>query len=1076
MRAFAPLALALCLALPAAAGEPTLLLRSPSVSADHVAFVYAGDVWIADRDGAHPRRLTVHPGVESDPFLSPDGAHVAFTGHYDGNADVYVVSVEGGQPDRLTFHPTEDAVRGWTPEGEAVLFRSGRLTQSRRDRRIFTVPLGGGMPAPMAMPTADRAAVSPDGKRVAYVPFREAFQTWKRYRGGRITPVWILDLATNDHVEIPHENGSDARPVWAGDEVVFLSDRAGTMNVYAYGTDGAVRLLTDHDDMDVKDAATHARTVVYEQAGRLHELDLDSGEQRTLDIHISPDLPHMRPHREDAVPFIRSMDISPTGVRAVFGARGEVLTVPAEHGDVRNLTRSVGVHDRYPTWSPDGAHVAYLSDADGEYQLVIADQDGLGEPRTLPLGSPSFYYGVAWSPDSERIAYTDKRLNLWVMELDRGKPVLVDTDTYDHPPRSIEPVWSPDGRWIAYARRLDNHLRAIFLYDVEGAQTHQITDGMSDALAPTFSRDGKLLYFAASTNLALRTGWLDMTSYERPQRRALYVVVLDDDEPSPLLPETGDEAVEEDGGGKGSPKGKKKEEEDDDAEEEIVVVVDLDGIDQRILAIPVEEGDYRDLRAVEGGKLLYIDQQEAGPVLKRFDLEEEEAATFLDGVTNFVVSADGNKVLYANADRQFGIVAAGEDAPDDGGLLDLSGMRIQVDPRAEATQIFEDAWRIQRDFFYDPDMHGIDWEAMGDRYRPWIAHVGHRDDLNYVLGELIGELVVGHAYRWGGDYPDVSGPGGGLLGADLDIDGGHVRITRILGGLNWNPELRAPLTEPGVDVRDGDYLLAVNGVPVGANPHAALEGTAGVQTVLTVNSRPTTQGAREVTVVPVGDETALRHRDWVEANRLEVDRMTGGRVAYVYLPNTAWQGYTSFNRYFYAQLDREAVVIDERYNGGGSVADYIVDMLARTVVNYNTTREGEDYPSPLAVIDGPKVMIVNQDAGSGGDCLPHYFRSRGLGKLVGTRTWGGLIGIYDYPALIDGGMVTAPRIAFYGPDGTWTAENVGIYPDIEVEMTPREVIEGRDPQLEAAVEQVMFELKERDAHRPQRPEYPDYSK
>ena len=1063
----------LCLSMTAAAAEPTMLLRSPSVSADHVAFVYAGDVWIADRDGAHPRRLTVHPGVESDPFLSPDGGHVAFTGHYDGNADVYVVPVGGGQPVRLTYHPTGDSVRGWTPDGAAVLFRSGRLTQSRRDQRIFSVPLEGGMPDPLPMPTADRAAISPDGRRVAYVPFREAFGTWKRYRGGRTTPVWILDLATHDHVEIPHDNASDARPFWAGDEVLFLSDRAGTMNLYAYAADGTVRALTGHTDLDVKDAAAHGRAVVYEQAGRLHELDLDSGATRALDIHISPDLPHMRPHHEDAVGFVRSMDISPTGVRAVFGARGEVLTVPAEDGDVRNLTRSVGVHDRYPSWSPDGRRVAYLSDAGGEYALVLAEQDGLGEPETVSLGTPSFYYGVVWSPDSQRIAYTDKRLNLWTMDLETRQPVLVDTDTYDHPPRSIEPVWSPDSRWIAYSRRLDNHLRAVFLYDVDTGHTHQITDGMSDAVSPAFSRDGKLLYFAASTNVALRTGWLDMTSYERPQRRALYVVVLAADEPSPLLPEAGDEVVEEEEKGKGKGKGKEEEEEED---QEVVVVLDLDGIDQRILALPVPEGDYRDLRAVEDGKLLYIEQTDDGAVLRRFDLAEEESTTFLEDVTNHVVSADGNKVLYANSDGGYGIVDATGDAPDDGGLLDLSGMRVRVDPRAEAAQIFEEAWRIQRDYFYDPGMHGIDWEAMGDRYRPWVAHVGHRDDLNYLLGELIGELVVGHAYRWGGDHPDVTGPGGGLLGADLQLHQGHFRVARILGGLNWNPDLRAPLTEPGVDVAEGDYLLAVNGVPLGANPYAAFEGTAGVQTVLTVNDRPTARGAREVTVVPVADETALRHRDWVEANRRKVDEMTGGRVAYVYMPNTAWAGYTSFNRYFYAQLDRDAVVIDERYNGGGSVADYIVDMLARTVINYNATREGEDYPSPLAVMDGPMVMIVNQDAGSGGDCLPHYFRARGLGKLVGTRTWGGLIGIYDYPALIDGGMVTAPRIAFYGPDGSWTAENVGIYPDIEVEMTPRAVIEGHDPQLEAAVEQVLLELEQDAAARPARPDYPDYSK
>ncbi len=1049
----------------------TLLLRSPTVGADHIAFVHAGDLWIADREGGDPRRLTVHPGVEAEPFLSPDGSMVAFTGHYDGNADVYVVPVGGGEPRRLTFHPGEDHARGWTPDGAQVLFRSAREVQARRDFKVFAVATGGGLPVALPMPTANHVALSPDGTRAAYTPFRDAFHTWKRYRGGRTTPIWVLDLATHEHVEIPRPNASDTNPVWAGDRLLLLSDRDGTMNLYGWHPGEDVEPLTTFTDWDVKRASVHGDTVIFERAGQLHELDLGTDQVRTLPIRIDADLPHMRAHWEDATSFIEAMDISPTGVRAVFGARGEILTLPAEDGDVRNLTLSAGVHDRHPSWSPDGSRIAWVSDASGEYELMIGPQDGLGEVEAIPLGDASFYYGVLWSPDDSHIAYTDKRLNLWVMDLDEKRPTLVATDPFDYPPRSLDPAWSPDGRYLAYTQRQANHLRAVFIYDVQAGTHHRITDGMSDVVSATFSPDGRFLYFAASTNFALGGGWLDMSSYERPLRRALYLVVLSADEPSPLFPEAGDEPMDEPAEDEGK---KKKDKGEDEAEDEVVVTFEPHGIDQRILALPVGEGPYSDLHAAADGLLLYVEADDDGDELVRFDLDELESTELFEGIRGYTVSGDGNKLLIAYGDGGYGIVDAAGDPPDDGGRLDLSGLRVRVDPRAEAEQIFEEAWRIQRDWFYDPGMHGIDWPAMRERYRPWVDHVGHRADLNYLLGELIGELVVGHAYRWGGDHPDVNGPGVGLLGADYELTDGHLRVARIYSGLNWNPDLRAPLTEPGVDVAVGDYLLAVNGRPVGGNPHAALEATAGVQTVLTVNARPTTKGAREVTVVPVGDEIGLRHRAWVEANRALVDQATDGRVAYVYMPNTAGAGYTSFNRYFFAQLDREAVIIDERYNGGGSVADYIVDMLARRPLNMLVTREGEDYPSPTAVMHGPKVMIVNQDAGSGGDCLPHYFRQLGLGQLVGTRTWGGLIGIYDYPQLIDGGMVTAPRIAFYGPDGQWTAENVGIYPDIEVEMTPAAVIAGGDPQLERAIEVILEELAQQGDTSMPRPPFPDY--
>ncbi len=1074
--------LGLILAPAASAQEPTLLLRSPTVSAGHVAFVYAGDIWIAGRDGQHPRRLTVHSGLEQDPFLSPDGRWVAFTGDYDGNVDVFVGPVEGGEPRRLTFHPGSDRVRGWTADG-AVMFRTTRDSHTYRSGHLFVVTTEGAFPQALPIPAVERAAMSADGKSIAYTPARDAFQTWKRYRGGRTTPVWIFDLESHSIEEIPHLNASDTNPIWDDGRVLFLSDREGVMNLYVFTPRGAagVRRLTQHEDFDIKCAAAHGGAVVYEQAGRLHELVLQTGATRPLPIVIQTDLPQLRPHFEDAAGQIRSIGLSPTGVRVLVGARGDVFTVPAEHGNIRNVTATPGVHERFPAWSPDGSQIAYLSDAAGEYALHIEPQDGQGQPRVVQLGDESFYYAPIWSPDSRSVAYTDKRLNLWVMDLDAERPVRVDTEPYDEPPRTMEPVWSPDSRWLAYARRLDSHLHAIFLYDTVAGRTTQITDGMSDAVDPAFSRDGKALFFAASTNLALRTGWLDMTSYERPVRRSLYLAVLAAGEPSPLAPRSDEEVVgapEEEGKKKKGKKGCKGGGEDD-AEEPVVVTVDLEGIDQRILAVPVPEGDYRDLKTAEGA-LFYLAAGDDGTALHRFDLEERESKALMTDTAGYVVSADGNKVLHAASGHVLRILDATADADAAAAVepLDLTAMRNYVDPRAEFEQIYEEAWRIQRDYFYDPGMHGVDWAAVREQYRPWLAHVGHRDDLNYLIGETIGELTVGHAYRWGGDYPEVERLDGGLLGADLVIEQGHYRFQRILGGLNWDPEQRAPLTEPGVDVHEGDYLLAVNGVPLdaGTNPHELFQNTAGIQTALTVNDRPTLTGARQVTVVPIGDESGLRYRDWVEGNRRRVDEATAGRVAYVHMPNTAWDGYTAFNRYFYAQLDKEAVILDERHNGGGSVADYVVDMLARQALNMNVTREGADYSSPLGVIDGPKVMIINEDAGSGGDCMPHYFRQMGLGKLVGTRTWGGLIGIYDYPPLIDGGMVTAPRIAFYGPEGEWTAENIGVAPDIEVEMTPAEVIAGRDPQLEKAIEVILEELAASPAQPMPRPPFPDYSR
>jgi tricorn protease len=793
-----------------------------------------------------------------------------------------------------------------------------------------------------------------------------------------------------------------------------------------------------------------------------------------MDIRVQADLPAARAHWVDVSSRIESFGISPTGQRAVFGARGEIFTVPAEHGDVRNLTRSPGVNDRYPAWSPDGATVLAVSDADGEYGLDLLDPSGDGATERMSLGDASFYYQPRHSPDGRHIAYTDKRMKLWVMALDGGEPVLVAEDRYDHPHLALDASWSPDGAWLAYTLHLPNHLRAVFLYELATGRHVQLSDGLADAISPTFSADGRYLYFAASTDQGLNTAWLDMSRLHRPLHRHLYLAVLSADEPSPLAPRSDEEPVK-----LAEPKASKKKKgqtSDEPEDEPVVVRVDAEGLMRRVVALPVEAGTIDSLQAGAEGRLLFLRHPEDGEAsLHRYDPEEREADAVIEGVKRYVVSADGEKLLYEGGDG-WAIVGSGEDPEPGDGALELGDLRAWSDPAQEWPQIFAEAWRIQRDWFYDPGMHGVDWQAMAARYEPWLAHLRHRSDLNYLLGELIGELVVGHAYRWGGDIPAADTVPVGLLGADLELVGDRVRITRIFHGESWNPGLQAPLAQPGLDVAEGDWLLAIDGVALDGdtNPYALLAHKAGRSVVLSVADTADGAARRDITVRAVEGEHGLRSRAWLEDNRRLVDALSDGRLAYLYVPNTYIAGYDGFTRGFYSQLDKQGVIIDERYNGGGLVADYIVDMLRRQPLNWHVTREGRPYASPLGVIPGPRVMVVNQYAGSGGDCLPHYFRMLELGTIVGTRTWGGLVGIYGYPSLMDGGVVTAPRIAFYGPDGTWTAENVGVAPDVEVEITPADFQAGRDPQLERAVQIALEELEADPYVQPEPPAFPNY--
>lgn len=1079
----APLLFAACASVCAAAAEAegTRLLRTPTVSRDHVAFAYGGDLWVVARSGGQARRLTATPSVESDPHFSPDGAQIAFTGTHAGNTDVYVVATAGGDRKRLTYHPGLDVARGWTPDGRRVVFASVRDTVPQAHFRLWTVAAESGLAEPLPLPRAYTGSFAPDGRRLAYEEFPVAFvptwaynlsSQWRHHRGGRTHPIRLITLADYSTQKLPWNNSNDTHPMWIGNTVYFLSDRNHTVNLFAYRLDTkALTQLTRHNDFDIMSASAGPDAIVYEQAGYIHLVDVKSGQSRRLDIQVTGDFPWARPHFAKVAGMIRNATLSPTGVRAAFEARGEIFTVPADKGDYRNLTQSPGVHDRSPVWSPDGTQLAWLSDASGRYQLMIGDQTGATKPRAVALPSALFFSAPAWSPDGERVLLYDNHLNLWTLEVAGGQAKLVDTDTYYDPAREPDAVWSPDSKWIAYSKSLDNHMRAVFTYSIAEGKARQVTDGMSDAVSPAFDAGGKYLYFLASTNYGPKGGWLEMSSLDRPVRRAIYLVVLSASDPSPLLPELGDET-------KPPPSAPQKK---PSADSDITVAIDFDKISQRILAINVPAGDYSDLLAGPAGAIFYMEPMRAvavgdsgGPAamrLHRYQLKERSAASFLEGIRSYTLSGDKKKLLYRAGANRWGVIGTERPGKVGDGAIDVAGLQMWVDPRAEWSQIYTETWRIQRDYFYDPQMHGADWNAVYEKYRPLLTHVAHRADLSYLIATVGGELAVGHSYLTGsGDVGSDDPVPVGLLGADFIVEKGHYRIRKIYSGENWNPELQAPLSAPGIQVSEGDYLLEVNGRAL-APPdlYSAFLGTAGRQTLIRVNSAPSLEGSRIVTVVPIASEQGLRTRAWVESNRRRVDELSGGRLAYVWLPNTSTSGYASFNRYYYAQQHKEGAIIDERYNQGGMVADYIVNELDRKLLGYFATRAGKPSTSPIAGLYGPKVMIINESAGSGGDALPYYFRQRKIGPLVGTRTWGGLVGTLGVPPTIDGGGITAPCLAFYNLEGEWDVENIGVAPDIEVEYTPAEVIRGRDPQLERAVQEAMKLIEKSPMQRVGRP-------
>ncbi|MGB8260275.1 MAG: PDZ domain-containing protein [Terracidiphilus sp.] len=1117
-----------------AAGKPHIFQR-PALSRDLMAFGYAGDLWTVPRAGGRATRLTTGVGIETNPAFSPDGQTLAFTGEYDGNTDVFTIPATGGIPFRVTWHPAPDFAVGWTPDGKNILFRSNREAVSRYTQ-LYTVPAQGGIAQPLSLPMAYQGAFSPDGSQIAYSPLAPAFGfdytsyvSWGNYHGGRASTIWLTTLKGLDSAQIPHEQASDFFPVFAAGKIYFLSGRKGPVTIFSY--DPATKTVAEvlkNSGPDIRTLAGDGTTLVYDQLGEIYLFDTATAKSHKVEIEIDADLPEVRARIETVAAEVEHASISPTGLRAAIDAHGEILTVAAKHGPTRNITNTPGVMERDPSWSPDGQSIAYFSDESGLYALHVAPQtgnavSGAAAVKKFPLApEPAYYFAPVWSPDSKRIAFHDNHLRIWMLDLATGKlSTVCDTNVYGgFSSETFALSWSPDSKWLAYPRSMPNHLHAIHLYSVETGKSTQVTSTMADADLPAFDREGKYLFFSVSTNAGATSDGLDMTSDLYQVNANLYAAVLSAAQASPLAPELDDEktAAEEKSDSKpdakkdtaGGPENKDSNKDSakdsgktgKDGDEKAAAAkppkptkVDLDGIGNRIVALPLPAADYTALSAGNKGSLYFTELPqsgrfgERGATLNRWTLEEKKTEKLAEHVLAFELSADGKKMLVgfpghgeepgASAPQPPTLVIAPSDLPVKAGegTLSLADVKVRVDPKAEWRQMYHEVWRIERAYFYDSRFHGADTQADEKRLEPYAESIASRADLNYIFQEMLGAFSVGHLRGTGGRIPEARHVPGGLLGADYTIADNRYCLKKIFAGGEFNPQLKAPLAQPGLNLAAGDCILAINGEELTAatDIQQPLEGTAGKVTSLRVAS-PGGKNPREISVIPIATEAVLRNVDWIEANRKKVDELSGGKLAYVYLPDTSGGGFTNFNRYYFAQTDKQGAIIDERFNGGGQVADYFVEVLGRHIESYWAPRYGVVEHTPNAAIYGPKVMIANEFSGSGGDALPWLFKQAKLGPLVGKRTWGGLVGIGQIPVLMDGGHVTAPSVAFFSPKGEWDVENHGVDPDYVVEQDPKAVSEGHDPQLEKAVSLALEELARHPQPKVEPPPYPNYHK
>lgn len=1053
------------------------VLRYPDIHENTVVFMYGGDLWKVAVEGGEAVQLTSSPGLELSPKLSPDGSMIAFTAEYDGNRDVYVIPSVGGAPKRLTYrqahygefrHGYDNHVLGWTPAGK-VLFRSWRDSFDLWFEKLYVVsPDGASAPEQLELPEAGLTSFSPDGRKIAYNRTFRNFRTWKRYHGGLAQDIWVWDFDAKKSTRLTDYDGTDTDPIWLGDKIYYNSDKTGKFNIYEIDPSGGVsRQLTFHEKWDARWASGGPGGIVYQAGGYLYHLDPASGTVRRIPVKIGDEGRWARPGWEDVSKQVQSFNLSTTGQRAVFEARGDIFTVPAEKGEARQLTATSNARERSPAWSPDGKWVAVISDRTGEEELYLIEPgpQKTGERKVVQLteGGSAHRFVPAWSPDSKKLAFADKNLKLWLVDIATKNMTVVDTSG----------LWeirnysfSPCGKWLAYTKPVqrDRVIYSLFLHDLDSGKNYQITDRMTDDGYPAFDMNGKYLYFISGRDFSPELGNFEM-SYVYNKMGRVYLLTLQADEPSPLAPESdeekpvvADEAKKDDDSKKDEKKDEKKGKDSGKKEK---TRIDIEGIGERIVALSKSPGDYSGTRAGDG-KVFWLSSVDGKYNLNCYDVKSKKEEVIAESISNYDISPDGKK-LIVQKNSSYVIADAGTGKVNfSSGKLDLSGLKAKVDYRAEWKQMFNEAWRQERDFFYDPDMHQVDWPGVKERYGALIGDLSHRDDLNYVLGEMVSELATSHTYVGQGDYPEVERISSGLLGCTFELADGYWKITHIIPGENWSSSGRSPLTEPGMNVSEGDYVLAIDGklLDGSMNPYSLLENKApGSAVSLTIGKTPDISKARAVDVRPIGDEHPLRYGEWVESNRQKVLKASGGRIGYLHIPDMGFEGLNEFVKRFYSQLEMDALLIDVRYNGGGFVSQMILERLRRRIVGLGAPRNAAPDPYPMASFNSPMVCLINQYSASDGDIFPHYFREYGLGELIGRRTWGGVIGIRGYINLMDGGYITRPEFSSYSLDKSWIMENKGVSPDIEVDNLPEDVISGRDPQLEKAVEVLLKKLE-----------------
>ena len=1023
-------------------GQGTRLLRQPDISASQIVFEYGGDIWVSSKNGGEAKRITSTPAQEAVPHFSPDGKWIAFASNRSGVAQVYVVSAQGGEPRRLTWYPSGAFPSGWSADGKEILYASARETAPTGYERLWTVPVGGGPSKLLPAPFATDGNYSPDGGKLVVDRVTRWDVEWRHYRGGQNTALQILDLKTLAEQSLPWEGSMDKNPIWSSNEIYFLSDRDFIMNVWAYNpATAALRQLTKSKNIDIKWLEGNGKELVYEQNGYLHLLDPATGQSRQLEINVTGDFPWAETKIENVTNYITGASLSPSGKRILMEARGEVLTVPVENGDPRNLTHSSGAADRNPIWSPAGNQIAWFSDKDGkDYALYITDQEGTKEPRKISLGESKLGWDATWSPNGKAIAFTDNAVKVKVLDVASGNIMTIDTGGTNLDRGNMALTWSPDSKYLAYTKSAPNNFRRIMVWSADGKTTRPLSDPLADAISPVWDLNSRYLYFLASTNVGLGSGWANTSAQQARPTFGVYMTLLRKEEQNPFPLKSDEEpdstrpATKDTSSFKG-------------------VRIDWDKMDRRIVAMPVPVGTYDYLLAGPKGSVLIV----SGSSISKYTVAEKKNDKLVDGGSQFAVSANGEKLLFKSGPPWRVVSTAKPAAPNEGAVPVT--LRMEVDRLDEWKQIFSEAWRYQRDYFYDRNMHGRDWQEVWTQYAPLIPYIRHRADLNYLLDQLGGETSVGHSFVFGGDFPAVDTSRVGVLGADLVAENGRWKIEKILTTESWNPGLVAPLDQPNLKVSAGDYILAVNGnaLTTAQDPYELLNGSARMQTILLVNNKPSTDGAWTIKVQPIDNENGLRQLAWIEDNRRKVDELSKGKLAYVWVPNTGGAGFNAFNRYFFSQQDKQGAVIDERFNGGGSLDDYMVDLMVRrlraAITNEAVGREALRLPAGIL---GPKVLLINELAGSGGDFFPWVFRHQQVGPLIGTRTWGGLVKSSVHYPWIDNGAMTAPDNAIFDPkEGKWIAENMGIAPDIQVNVSAKAVAQGRDEQLERGVAEAL---------------------